>query len=80
MNHFRQWMKIMGFKVAPAAEALGIGKRRADSISSGKTELARCDRLAMAAVAVGLPEWTPENADMIDRIKRAADAVQGKGG
>lgn len=78
MNDFRQWLTRMGLRVAAASEAIGIGKRRADMISAGKDELKRCERLAMAAVAAGIPEWTPENADMIDRIRRAADAVQNK--
>lgn len=77
MNIFRAWLTHMGLRVAAASEAIGIGKRRGDIISAGK-ETTKCERLAMAAVAAGIPEWTPENADMIDRIRRAADAVQGK--
>lgn len=81
MNIFRKWMAHMGYngkQMSVAGEAMGIGVWRTKALSTGSTDADRRDRLAMAAVAAGIPEWTPENADMIDRIRRAADAVQGK--
>ena len=61
-SDFKKWATAMGFtgrEVGKAGEAIGIGMTSAREHYRGETEVSLTERLAMAAVAAGLPAWTP---------------------
>jgi hypothetical protein len=84
MNDFAEWVRIMGYhgkQVSEAAALMGIENKKTASVTFvGNRKLSKSERLAMAAVRAGLPEWTPERDQAIAgagefkrQIERAVD-------
>lgn len=62
-----------GKEVSKAGETIGIGMTSSRERYRGLKELSLTERLAMAAIAAGIPPWSPEMAAEIDVAKKAID-------
>ncbi|MAZ85832.1 MAG: hypothetical protein CML31_05415 [Rhizobiales bacterium] len=81
MNIFVEWMGHMGFhgkQVSEAGRSIGLKPRVTVQVKAGERELTPTERLAMSAVAAGLPEWSPENAEDFARVKAIIGTLKGK--
>jgi hypothetical protein len=77
-SDFKKWATSMGFngkEVSKAGEAIGIGMTSARERYRGEKEISLTERLAMAAVAAGLPAWSPSAEHEIALAKRTIDFV-----
>ncbi|KZL17660.1 hypothetical protein PsAD2_02996 [Pseudovibrio axinellae] len=68
---FEIWMQAHGFhgkQVSAAGEAIGFASATSKRAKAGTKTLSKTDRLAMAAVRAGIPEWTPETDEEIHAL------------
>jgi hypothetical protein len=71
VNEFKAWMQAMGFngkQVVKAGELIGMG-------SSTALLLTTTEKLAMSAVAAGLPNWHFDNHSSARTLAKIAAAV-----
>ena len=76
---FRKWMDTLDFngkEVTKAGEAVGIGSTASKERYRGERDLTFTERLAMAALAAGLPAWHPSTAEEIRASRRILDSVR----
>jgi hypothetical protein len=82
VNEFKAWMQAMGFngkQVVKAGQAIGMGASTALQCHAGKRRLTSTEKLAMSAVAAGLPDWNMDNhssAKTLAKIVAAAAELQ----
>lgn len=78
-NDFRAWVAHLGYnkrQVTMAADTLGLGEVVASRLNRGERELSRTERLAMTAVAIGLPEWSPQTMAEVDAYRHLIEALR----
>ncbi|MBC6714754.1 hypothetical protein H9Q09_00960 [Aurantimonas sp. DM33-3] len=72
---FRRWAAAMGLTNKAAGELLGIGNARTTSmLATGNRDLTRQEQLAMSALRVGLPPWSPQADDELVELGKAREA------
>lgn len=78
-SDFKKWMDSLGFngkEVAKAGAAIGLGDQVSWQRNTGKKELTLTERLAMAAVAAGIPPWSTETRAEIETCRRVIEPVR----
>ena len=78
-SDFKKWATSMGFngkEVSKAGEVIGIGMTSARERYRGEKEISLTERLAMAAIAAGLPAWSPEVDDELKARRELLAAVK----
>ncbi len=78
-SEFKQWMDTLGFngkEVTKAGSLIGIGQTSSRERYRDEKELSLTERLAMAAVAAGIPPWSPETRSEIDAYRRVIEPVR----
>lgn len=78
-SEFKQWMDTLGFngkEVTKAGSLIGIGQTSSRERYRGEKELSLTERLAMAAIAAGLPAWGSETKAEIDTLRRVIEPVR----
>lgn len=76
MTEFSKWLEQTGLSNNEAAEELSYSYQAVSELATGKKEPRRIHRLAMAAIAAGLPPWAPENAHVAESIRPVAKAIR----
>lgn len=78
-SDFKKWMDSLGFngkEVTKAGAEIGIGQTSSRERYRGEKELSLTERLAMAAIAAGLPAWSMETKGEIDTCRRVIEPVR----
>jgi hypothetical protein len=78
-SDFKKWMDAVGFngkEVTKAGAAMGIGMTSARERYRSEKEPSLTERLAMAAIAAGLPPWSPETEAEIESCGKAVKLVR----
>ena len=78
-SDFKKWMDSLGYngkEVAKAGAAIGLGDQVSWQRNTGKKELSTTERLAMAAVAAGIPPWSIETKGEIETLRRVIEPVR----
>lgn len=76
---FKIWMTSLGYggkEVSKAGETIGIGMTSSRERYRGEKELSLTERLAMTAIAMGLPAWEPSKEIEIEAYRKVIEAVQ----
>lgn len=75
-SDFKKWAASQGFngkEVSKAGDAIGIGQTSARERHRGEKELSLTERLAMSAVAAGLPAWAPDTQVEVNIARKSFD-------
>jgi hypothetical protein len=78
-SDFKKWVTAMGFnqkQVATAAALIGMKEGIASIRNRGEKEPDLMERLAMAAVAAGIPPWDPTTQAEIEAYATIIDATR----
>lgn len=78
-SDFKQWVAAMGFnqkQVAQAGELIGMKEGVASIRNRGEKEPNLTERLAMAAVAAGIPPWEPSKQVEIEAYRDVIEAMK----
>jgi hypothetical protein len=72
-SDFKKWVAAIGFnrkEVAKAGELIGIGRNSSQERNQGLKDCSLTERLAMSAIAAGLPPWEPSNEEEIEACRQ----------
>lgn len=78
-SDFKKWMDAVGFngkEVTKAGAEIGIGMTSARERYRSEKEPSLTERLAMAAIAAGLPAWSTETKAEIETCRRVIEPVR----
>lgn len=77
-SDFKKWATSLGYngkEVTKAGESIGIGQTSSRERYRGDKELSLTERLAMSAIAAGLPPWSPSSSEQVETAKRTLEFV-----
>jgi len=78
-SDFKKWMDSLGFngkEVTKAGAVIGIGMTSSRERYRDEKELSLTERLAMSAIAAGLPAWSTETKAEVDTLRRVIEPVR----
>ncbi len=79
-SDFKKWMDSLGYhgkEVTKAGETIGVGSTASKLRYRDEAPLTFTERLAMAAVAAGLPAWHPSTDQEIAACRQILETVRG---
>lgn len=78
-SDFKRWIAAIGFnrkEVAKAGELIGIGRNSSQERNQGQKDCSLTERLAMSAIAAGLPPWEPSNQEEIEACRLIIETMR----
>ena len=78
-SDFKQWVASIGYnqkQVAKAGELIGMKEGHASIRNRGEKSTTLMERLAMSAVAAGLPAWEPSKQVEIEAYGKVIEVMK----